>query len=258
MSLSDIFALQDEITLKIVDALKVKLLPEESKAIKAVPTGNVEAYTYCLRGREFLNIHYARYYPLARNMFTKAVELDPSFAQAYAGIADCDSYSFLTRKEQTTITSMLDSSAKAIELGPDLAAAHASRGLACWGAERLSEAEAEYMRALELDPNLYEANYFYGRYCRAMGRLDQAAELFERAAEVRPVDYKSVGRRFESYAAHHHFNDLGAAAPGFPIFGSRLEAADRPKGSRFPLSAGRSVLASQAARRYSSTRGNIM
>jgi adenylate cyclase len=191
--LSDIFALQDEITLKIVGALKVKLLPEENKAIKAVPTESVEAYTYCLRGREFLNMHYTRYYPLARNMFAKAVELDPSFAEAYAGIADCDSYSFLTRKSLTTITSMLDISAKAIELNPNLAAAHASRGLACWGAERPSEAEAEYMKALELDPNLYEANYFYGRYCRAMGHLSRAAELFERAAEVRPVDYKSVG-----------------------------------------------------------------
>ncbi len=191
--LSDIFALQDEITFKIVDALKVKLLPDESKAIKAVPTGSVDAYTYCLRGREFLNMHYTRYYPLARNMFTKAVELDPSFAEAYAGIADCDSYSFLTRKNLTTITRMLDSSAKAIELDPHLAAAHASRALAFWGAERLSEAEVEYTKALELNPDLYEANFFYGRYCRAIGRLERAAELFERASEVRPADYKSVG-----------------------------------------------------------------
>ena len=73
-----------------------------------------------------------------------------------------------------------------------------------------------------------------------------------------PASRPSVGRRFESYAAHHDFKDLDAASPGFPIIGSRLEAADRLKGSRFPLSAGRSVLASQAARRYSSTRGNIM
>ena len=78
-------------------------------------------------------MHYARYYPVARKMFAKAAELDPSFAGAYAGIADCDSYSFLTRKDPATIASMLDNSAKAIELDPRLAAAHASRGLACWG-----------------------------------------------------------------------------------------------------------------------------
>ncbi len=191
--MSDIFALQDEITLKIVEALKVSLLPLETQAIKTAPTGNVEAYTYCLRGREFLNRHYMRYYPLARSMFSKAVELDPSFAEAYAGIADCDSYSFLTRKEPATIASMLDNSAKAIELDSNLASAHASRGLALWGAERPNEAEAAYQRALECDPNLYEANYFYGRHCRATGRHEEAVRYFERAAELRPADYKSVG-----------------------------------------------------------------
>jgi adenylate cyclase len=191
--LSDIFALQDEITLKIVAALKVKLLPAEGMAIRAVPTKNVEAYTYCLRGRELLNKHYKRYYPIARNMFAKAVELDPSFAEAYAGIADCDSYSFLIRQDPSTVASLLENSAKAIELEPGLAAAHASRGLACWVAGRESESEAEYRNALDLDPNLYEANYFYGRYCRAMERHDRAAELFERAGEVRPTDYKSLG-----------------------------------------------------------------
>ena len=192
-NLDDIFALQDEITLKIVNALKVHLLPAEMDAIKLAPTGNVEAYTFCLRGREFLNMHYPRYYPLARNMFAKAAELDPSFAEAFAGIADSDSYSFLTRKDPVTIASMLGNSAKAIALNPKLAGAHASRGLAFWGAEQPREAEAEYLRALEIDPNLYEANYFYGRFCRATDRLEQAADLFERAAEVRPADYKSVG-----------------------------------------------------------------
>ena len=189
--LSDIFTLQDEITFKIVETLKVKLLPAEGDAIKAIPTIDAEAYTYCLRGRELLNMHYARYYPLARKMFAQAVEIDPSFAEAYAGIADCDSYAFLTRKEPQTVASMLDNSARAIELDPKLAAAHASHGLACWGAERPEDAEAAYKKALELDPNLYEANFFYGRFCRAFGRFDLAAELFERAAEVRPADYKA-------------------------------------------------------------------
>lgn len=126
-------------------------------------------------------------------MFSKASALDPSFAEAFAGIADCDSYSFLMKQDDAVVRSMLDNSAKAITLAPHLAAEHASRGLACWAAEMPSEAEAEYKRALDLNPNLYEANYFYGRYCRAVGRYEQAAELFERAVEVRPVDYKSLG-----------------------------------------------------------------
>lgn len=191
--MSDIFALQDEITIKIVDALKVALLPLERQAITATPTDNVEAYSYCLRGRELLNMHYMRYYPTARGMFAKAVELDPALAAAYAGMADCDSYSYLNRKDAVMVASMLANSAKAIELDPGLASAHAARGLACWGSGQAAEAEQAYRKALEIDPNLYEANFFYGRYCRAVGRLDQAAELFERASEVRPGDYKSVG-----------------------------------------------------------------
>jgi adenylate cyclase len=191
--LNDIFELQDEITLKIVAALKVQLLPAETIAIKTVATENVEAYTFCLRGRELLNMHYARYYPLARNMFQKAVELDRTFAAAYAGMADCDSYSFLTRKDLETVASILENSARAIELDPKLAAAYASRGLAHWSAGNAVEAENAYLKSLDLDPGLYEANYFYGRLCRATGRLERAAELFERAAEVRPADYKAVG-----------------------------------------------------------------
>src|SRR5437588_11014477 len=90
--LTDIFAIQDEITHAIVEQLKVKLLPQEKKSIEQAPTDNVEAYTYYLRGRQFLHRHSKSYYDLARRMFTKAVELDPRYARAYAGIADCDSF----------------------------------------------------------------------------------------------------------------------------------------------------------------------
>src|SRR6266571_175123 len=93
--LTDIFAIQDEITHAIVDQLKVKLLPQERKSIKQTPTDNVEAYTYYLRGRQFLHRHSKSNYQLARRMFAKAVELDPLYARAYAGIADCDSFLFL-------------------------------------------------------------------------------------------------------------------------------------------------------------------
>ena len=212
--LSDVFALQDEIAFKIVAALKVRLLPAESSAIRATPTDNVEAYTFCLRGRELLNMHFPRYYPLAREMFAKAVELDPTFAAAHAGMADTDSYLFLIRKDQDTISSMMENSAKAIALDPNLATAHASRGLALWATERPEEAEAEYLRALELDPNLYEANYFYARYCRATGRYGDAAAHFERAAEIRPTDYKSLGLLQSVYELLANEGSAAAAARG--------------------------------------------
>src|SRR5439155_4129206 len=89
--LTDIFAIQDEITHAIVEQLKVKLLPQEKKSIGQTPTANIEAYTYYLRGRDFFHRHSKRYHELARRMFAKAVELDPFYARAYAGIANCDS-----------------------------------------------------------------------------------------------------------------------------------------------------------------------
>jgi len=76
--LTDIFAIQDEITHAIVEQLKVKLLPQERKSIKQTPTDNVEAYTFYLRGRQFMERRSKAYYQLARQMFAKAAELDPS------------------------------------------------------------------------------------------------------------------------------------------------------------------------------------
>src|SRR4029453_4157836 len=101
--LTDIFAIQDEITHAIVEQLRVKLLPQEKKIIAQAPTSNVEAYTYYLRGRDFFHRESKRYFQLARLMFTKAVELDPLYARAYAGIADCDSFLFLWCREDIPI-----------------------------------------------------------------------------------------------------------------------------------------------------------
>src|SRR5213595_3644474 len=128
--LTDIFAIQDEITHAIVEQLKVKLLPQEKKSISQAPTDNVEAYTYYLRGRQFLHRHSKSYYQLARRMFAKAAELDPRYARAYAGIADCDSFLLLHYHVDVPLDTILETSAKALALDNRLAEAHASRGLA--------------------------------------------------------------------------------------------------------------------------------
>jgi adenylate cyclase len=190
--LTDIFAIQDEITHAIVDQLKVRLLPEEKKIIARAPTGNVEAYAYYLRGRQFLHRHSNPYYVLAKRMFAKAIELDPHYARAYAGLADCDSFLFLHYNADVSIDGILASSAKALDLEGDLAEAHASRGLALSLCERYSEAMTEFDRAIALDPNLFEAHYFYARACFAQGKLEEAARLFRRAADVKPDDYQAL------------------------------------------------------------------
>src|SRR5580765_4588761 len=190
--LTDIFAIQDEITHAIVEQLKVKLLPQEQKSISQTPTGNVEAYTYYLRGRQFLHRHSKSYYQLARRMFAKAVELDPAYARAYAGIADCDSFLFLHYSAPVEIKGIFETSAKALALESGLAEAHASQALALSLEQRYEEAMAEFEKAIALDPNSFEGHYFYARACFAQGKLERAAALFERAAEIKPDDYQSA------------------------------------------------------------------
>src|SRR5437762_5288078 len=190
--LTDIFAIQDEITHAIVEQLKVKLLPQEKKIIAQAPTDNVEAYTYYLRGRQFILRHSKANYQLARRMFVKAVELDPVYARAYAGIADCDSFLYLHYNAPVEIEAILAASARALALDDKLAEAHASQALALSLEQRYEEAMAEFEKAIALDPNSFEGHYFYARACFAQGKFERAAALFERAAEIKPDDYQSL------------------------------------------------------------------
>src|SRR6478735_5308291 len=190
--LTDIFAIQDEITHAIVEQLKVKLLPQEKKSIVQTPTDNIEAYTCYLKGRELFHRGSKSFYKAAREMFVKATELDPSYARAYAGIADCDTFLYLRTTEPISFEAILAMSEKALALDNGLAEAHASRGAALSAVKRYAEAETEFEKAISLDPNSFEAHYFYARACVFQGKIEQATALFERAAAIKPDDYASV------------------------------------------------------------------
>ena len=211
--LTDIFAIQDEITHAIVEQLRVKLLPQEKKSIQQTPTDNVEAYTFYLKGRRFIERRSKAYYHLAREMFAKAVELDPFYARAYAGIADCDSFLLLHyHVENVAIDDILATSAKALALDSGLAEAHASRGLALSVEKRYDQAKAEFEQAIALDPNSYEGHYFYGRACFTQGKLEQAATLFEHVAEIKPDDYQSLILSIQIYRSLGRDADIKSAA----------------------------------------------
>jgi adenylate cyclase len=190
--LTDIFAIQDEITHAIVQQLKVKLLPQEKESIGQAPTDNVEAYTYYLRGRQFQHRYSKSYYELARRMFVKATELDPRYARAYAGIADCDSFLFLQYHIDSGIENIFANTEKALALDNRLAEPHASRGFALSIEKRFQESTAEFEQAIALDRNSFEAHYLYARVSFVQGNLEHAAKLFERAAEINPEDYQSL------------------------------------------------------------------
>ena len=190
--LTDIFAIQDEITKTIVAQLEIKLLPAEKKAIDQVPTQNVEAYTYYLQGRQFFHYHTKRFLRLGRQMFVKAVELDPRFARAYAGIANCDSKLVGIFGAHIPAEEILNSARKALELDPNLAEAHAAHGEALAVIGRKEEARGAFERALELDPKSYESNFSAGRFAFRANEHERAAELFKRALELQPEDSQSA------------------------------------------------------------------
>ena len=190
--LTDIFAVQDEITRNIVDALKVRLLPAERQALADQPTTNVEAYQLYLQGRQFFHRHDKRSYGVARRLFERACAIDPQFARALAAIADCDAFLYLHSVSGVSPSEILAISARALALQPDLPEAHASRGLAFYVHGRFAEAEHEFETALRLDPNLFETWYFYGRAKFVEGDMAKAAELLARAAEFSPT----TSRRF--------------------------------------------------------------
>jgi adenylate cyclase len=191
--LEDVFAIQDEIAKNIVQALKIKLSKEEKRALGKVKTQDVQAYDFYLRGREFFHQGRHKNIQYASEMFTRAIKKDLDYALAYAGIADCYSYLFLYfEKRQENIEQSVAASKRAIELDPELAEAHAARGLAMSLSMQYDEAEKAFDRAIKLNPKLYEAYYFYARTCRQLGKIEKAALLFEKAGEVRPEDYQAA------------------------------------------------------------------
>ncbi len=190
--LKDVFAVQDEIAENIVRALRVVLTEQEKRAIDKPRTGSVEAYDFYLRGRQAFNLMREKSLQFARRMFARAIDIDPGFAPAYAGTADCSSFLFMWwDPSRANLEEAQTASQKALELAPGMAEAHAARGLALTLSEHHAEAEAEYLEAMRLDPKSFDAHYFYGRASFQQGRYAEAIAGFERAAELRPEDYQT-------------------------------------------------------------------
>ncbi|SRR5579863_5301322 len=199
--LEDVFAVQDEIAENIVRALRVVLSENEKRAIEQPRAGDVEAYEYYLRGRQFFHQFREKGLQYARRMFARAIEIDPAYARAYAGIADCSSMLFHYWDASEANLEQADSaSRKALELAPELAEAHAARGLALSLRGRYDEAEHEFKAAIRLDPQLFEGHYYFALARFQQGKLAEAAALFSQAASVRKEDYQSPVLEAQCYA----------------------------------------------------------
>ena len=209
--MEDVFAIQDDISQAIVKALKVILTEGEKKQIEKARVENVAAYDYYLRGRQYYFIH-RKSLEYARQMFNRAVETDPEYARAYAGVADTCSLLYMYYDAREFNLKQADfASAKALELEPDLAEAHVARGLAVSLSKRFAEAEAEFETAMKLDPKLFEAAYWYGRALGAEGRHQEAVKMYERAQVLRPEDYQAPSFLAQAYRSLGMIEESNAA-----------------------------------------------
>jgi TolB-like protein/Tfp pilus assembly protein PilF len=190
--LSDVFAIQDEIATSIAESLLETLSPEREASIRTGSTSSVEAYEYYLRGRHFFSRFRKKDIEFARQMFKQAVDIDPGYAAAWAGYANCHSFLFMYVDPKPGYRkAAYAASARAVELEPESAEAQAARGLACLVSDSFESAEQRFEKALELNPHLFEAYYFFARTRFHQGRLDEAIELFRKAGEMDPTDYQS-------------------------------------------------------------------
>jgi serine/threonine protein kinase/Flp pilus assembly protein TadD len=207
--MEDVFAIQDEIAQSIAKALKLMLTEQEKRAIEKAPTTDVQAYDYYLRGRQFFYQFRSKGFEFARQMFARAIVIDPKYARAYCGVADCCSFLFMYfERSDANLREADAASRRALDLDPDLAEAHAARGLAVLLSKKYEDAEKEFQTAIQLNPKLFEPYYFYARACFGQGKLDEAGRLFEKASMVNPDDfqclimlgqtYTSLGRKVEA------------------------------------------------------------
>ena len=191
--LKDVFEVQDEIARSISQALRIKLSPQEEKAIARKQTENAQAYDYYLRGRQFFHQFRRRGFDFARQMFARAIVIDPQYARAFAGVADCCSFLYMYwDSSEDNLNEAEAASRKALELDPELAETHAARGLAFALRKDFANARMEFETAIQLDPKLYEAFYFYARTSFQSGDLTKAAELYEQASRLNPDDYQAA------------------------------------------------------------------
>jgi adenylate cyclase len=205
--IEDVFAVQEEIAGCISRALRLRLSPDDQKAIQQGPTtGDVEAYDYYLRGRKYFDQIDRGGIEHAREMYRKAVQVDPEYALAWAGLSQCVVWMATWMQDTPALREEAErASLRALELAPDRAEAHTARGSALTLVGRHAEADAHFEEAVRLDPQLYEAWYFFGRAKFERGDLERAAELFGRAGAVRADDYQSVALQAQSlFALERH------------------------------------------------------
>jgi tetratricopeptide (TPR) repeat protein len=200
--LKDVFAIQSDISKTVADALMVQLLSGEKALIARKQTVNSDAYVLYLKGRVYWNERTKEDVNKALTYFEQAVRIDPKFAPAYSGLADCynilASYSWISRDTAGPLAR--DFAAKALQLDENLAEAHASLGLTLMNSWDFRSAEKELKRAIELRPNYAPAYFWHAHLLYWQRRYSESYSQEQRGFDIDPASTWANLRRAEVLA----------------------------------------------------------
>jgi serine/threonine protein kinase/tetratricopeptide (TPR) repeat protein len=191
-TLVDVFDIQDQIAAGVALALRGMLSPQERDALRR-PETTPEAYEHFLRGRQLAYALTSTSFDAAERELRRAIEIDPEYAPAHAGLAEVYSWSVEWLARGVTIRQAADrASQRALELAPELSESHVARGSVLAMNGDYLAAEREFQEAIRLSPNSFEAHYHYARSCFDAGMHAESVELYRRAAELRLEDVPSA------------------------------------------------------------------
>ena len=184
----DIFTIQSDIALKIASELRAKLTPAEKERIEKTPTASPEAYGYYLKGREYYYRYRKEDNDQAIELFKKALEVDPNYALAYAGLADAY-YQKAGRfgVSETTMDQAIETAQKAVSLDPNLAEGYKALGTAYGGKGWIRKGIECEEKAVSLNPNSYLAMSTLGFDYGNTGQFDKALPLLKKAIALSPA-----------------------------------------------------------------------
>ncbi len=187
--LTDIFAVESEIARTVATMLQAKLTGSAEHVLASRPTQNPEAYQLYLKGRYFWNRRTSENLKKAGELFQQALEKDPAYALAYAGLADVYGLMpiYSDTAPRTDIERSLAAAHRAIELDDSLAEAHTSLGNALLDNLEFAAAEVEFRRAIALNPNYATAHQWFGEGLAAQGRFAEALAEVKVAHDLDPL-----------------------------------------------------------------------
>ncbi|MBI4549052.1 MAG: protein kinase [Ignavibacteriae bacterium] len=190
--LADVFDIQEQVSRQIVEALMVKLTPTENVVLTKRSTLNPEAYDCYLRARNFQDQSTKKSFQFAIQLFQKAIELDPRYADAYASLGQTFALMYERFDRNTSwLDKAIDASLKAIMYDASLSDAYASLGLAYFNKKMIDEALTAVRKAIELDPNNFNGYWILGRIYHITDRDREAIDYLTKALTLNP-DFHTV------------------------------------------------------------------